>query len=261
MIEIKAGISVPACFLLKNVGFLECKARLANEWLNISTEGNNIQYRLVRKLTVEKQELKGVSMKTSVVLSSLLLGTGFFAHKNFPTAATAPVTSEKTFTYKSTKTYRNGDVAMKPIGTVSIVVDKSDYELHVYDAQGWFATYPVVFGNSTLDDKRMEGDRNTPEGTFKISSKRVHEKWNRFMCLDYPTKESYEKFKARKQRGEIPESAKIGGAIGIHGTWPNEDFQIDRYKNWTLGCVSMKNRDVQELYIFVGVGTKITIKK
>ena len=35
-------------------------------------------------------------------------------------------------------------------------------------------------------------------------------------------KESWEKFNQRKQRGEIPASASIGGAIGIHGTWPNE---------------------------------------
>ncbi|RYZ79509.1 MAG: hypothetical protein EOP04_27600, partial [Proteobacteria bacterium] len=30
-------------------------------------------------------------------------------------------------------------------------------ELTVYDALGWFATYPVVFGNNSLDDKKMEG--------------------------------------------------------------------------------------------------------
>src|SRR5687768_11623976 len=56
----------------------------------------------------------------------------------------------------------------KPIGTVRIVIDKSDYELRVYDEHGWFATYPVVFGNKSLDDKKMQGDRNTPEGTFRI---------------------------------------------------------------------------------------------
>lgn len=148
-----------------------------------------------------------------------------------------------------------------PEGRISIRVDKSDYELTVYDEQGWYATYPVVFGNNSLEDKKMEGDKNTPEGSFRISSKRVHEKWSRFLALDYPTRESYQKFNARKQRGEIPASARIGGGIGIHGTWPHEDFVVDRFKNWTLGCISMKNGDVKELYQFTVPGTEVIIRK
>ncbi len=148
-----------------------------------------------------------------------------------------------------------------PKSPIKIVVDKSSYELYVYDAEGWFATYPVVFGNPSLEDKKMEGDRNTPEGTFKIVNKRVHDKWDRYLGLDYPTKESLEKFISRKKRGEIPSSAKPGGGIGIHGTWPKDDFVVDRYKNWTNGCISLKNEDVEDLYSYIPVGTPITIKK
>src|SRR6476660_7959336 len=107
---------------------------------------------------------------------------------------------------------RSSKRAIYPVGKVSIVIDKSDYELSIYDDKGWFATYPCVFGNSSLDDKKMEGDRQTPEGVFHILSKRVHDKWDRFMSLDYPTKESYAKFNQRKQNGEIPSDARIGGS-------------------------------------------------
>lgn len=148
-----------------------------------------------------------------------------------------------------------------PIGSIYIIVDKSDYELHVYDAKGWYASYPVVFGNSSLADKRMEGDNNTPEGTFHILNKHYHDKWDRFMMLDYPTEESRQKFLIRKQRGEIPANAKIGGGVGIHGTWPHEDFVVDRYKNWTMGCISMKRDDVEEVYSYTPVGTKVIIRK
>lgn len=151
--------------------------------------------------------------------------------------------------------------AKGPVGSISIIIDKSDYELSVYDDKGWYATYPVVFGNNSLSDKKMEGDKNTPEGGFRIIAKRVHEKWCRFLSIDYPTAESREKFKLRKQRGEIPANASIGGGIGIHGTWPHEDFVIDRYKNWTLGCISMKNEHVTEIYSFVRSGTNVTIRK
>ena len=184
-------------------------------------------------------------MKTFLVLASIIAG--------------GSVIATNTNTTRSSANHRSN--FSKPVGTVSIVVDKSQYELHVYDDKGWFATYPVVFGNSSLSDKKMEGDKNTPEGTFHIASKRIHDRWNRFMALDYPTKESWEKFNRRKANGEIPGSAKIGGGVGIHGVWPHEDFVIDRYQNWTLGCISMKNDDVEDLYSYVPVGTTITIRK
>src|ERR1700753_3939995 len=64
----------------------------------------------------------------------------------------------------------------KPEGEVYIVVIKSNFELQVYDKDGWYATYPAVFGSKSLDDKMIRGDRKTPEGTFHIVSKRPHQK-------------------------------------------------------------------------------------
>ena len=187
--------------------------------------------------------MKNLLLLTSVFLGSSLLATN--VHKS-----TRP---------KSYKIFRSG--AAGPVGNVYVVIDKSNYELNLYDDKGWYATYPVVFGNNSLSDKKMQGDRNTPEGTFRIIGKRVHNKWYRFMHIDYPNKESYEKFNRRKQRGEIPVNAQIGGAIGIHGTWPHEDFVVDRYKNWTEGCISMKRDDVDEIYRYCPVGTRVVIRK
>ena len=189
-------------------------------------------------------------MKISIILTSVLFGSSIlFADRRPPETAS------------SAHTFRRNNAGESPIGSIYIIIDKSDYELSVYDEQGWYATYPVVFGNNSLDDKKMEGDKKTPEGTFHIIRKRVHDKWYRFLSLDYPTKESWEKFITRKRNGEIPASASIGGSIGIHGTWPNEDYIIDKYKNWTLGCVSMKKDDVLELYGYTPVGTKVIIRK
>src|SRR5271169_476880 len=79
-------------------------------------------------------------------------------------------------------------------GEVYVQIVKSDYELKVYDKDGWYATYPVVFGSKSLDDKMMAGDRKTPEGEYHITSKREHEKWDKMMLLDYPTQADYDKF-------------------------------------------------------------------
>jgi len=143
----------------------------------------------------------------------------------------------------------------------SIVIDKSDFELSVFDEKGWLVTFPVVFGTKDNGDKMVEGDRRTPEGTFTIINKKTHPKWHKFFMLDYPTQESIDRFNQRKANGIIPASAKIGGGIGIHGTWPHEDYAVDRFDNWTMGCISMKNPDVDELFSLVPVGTKVTIRK
>jgi murein L,D-transpeptidase YafK len=146
-------------------------------------------------------------------------------------------------------------------GDIYIVVVKSTYELKVYDKDGWYATYPAVFGNKSLDDKMMEGDRKTPEGEYHIASKRLHEKWDKMMVIDFPTKADFQKFNDRKAKGLIPKYAKIGGGIAIHGTWAHDDLAVDLYQNWTNGCVALKNEDVDELYDMAPVGTKVTIVK
>ena len=145
-------------------------------------------------------------------------------------------------------------------GPYEIVIDKSDYSLNVFDEKGWLVTYPVVFGNSDLRDKLYEGDKKTPIGSFTIVSKRPHPKWDKMLLLDYPNQRSLQKFDERKRQGIIPQSARPGGGIGIHGTWPRDEITINRFSNWTDGCVSLRNVDVDELYSMIPVGTTVIIR-
>lgn len=167
------------------------------------------------------------------------------------------------FSFKdaSTRLVNRNHFGIKPEGEVYIIVSKTDYELKVYDKEGWYATYPVVFGSKSLEDKMMEGDRRTPEGTYHIVIKRVDPKWDRMMLLDYPTRADYEKFNRRKSEGVIPRGARIGGGIGIHGTWNHDEIAVDLYQNWTNGCISLKREDVEELFDYIPMGTRVTIQK
>ena len=142
-----------------------------------------------------------------------------------------------------------------------IVVDKSDYELKVYDSEGWYATYPVVFGSNDLNDKYMEGDKKTPEGKFKVLLKKIHPKWGYELLLDYPTQESIKKFNDRQSRGLVPKTARIGNGIAIHATRPQEEWTVDYYQNWTDGCVSLKYSEAKDLYSYIPSGTPVTIQK
>ncbi len=142
-----------------------------------------------------------------------------------------------------------------------IIIDKSDYELKVYDAEGWYATYPVVFGSNDMNDKYMEGDKRTPEGKFKILLKKIHPKWGPELLLDFPNEESIKKFNERQSRGLIPRTAKIGSGIAIHATRPQEEWTVDYFQNWTDGCVSLKYTEAKDLYSYIPSGTPVTIQK
>lgn len=178
----------------------------------------------------------------------------------FPILCSLLVVSLISFRDAPTNAARHRLFHRAPEGEVYIVVVKSNYELQLFDKDGWYATYPAVFGSKSLDDKMVQGDRKTPEGTFHILSKRPHEKWNKIMDLDYPTSADVAKFNERKSEGLIPRTAKIGDGIAIHGTWPHDDNAVDAYQMWTNGCVSLKNEDMDEVYKMTPVGTKVIIQ-
>jgi murein L,D-transpeptidase YafK len=144
-------------------------------------------------------------------------------------------------------------------GDVWIYIDKSDMQLLIKHDTTTIKTYPVVLGGNPVGDKRMEGDQKTPEGEFALRSLYPHKKWSKFLWVNYPTDESWDKFNKAKAAGEIPKNASIGGEIGIHGVPEGYDALIDEMQNWTLGCISLKNAHVDEIFDAVKVGTKVVI--
>lgn len=144
---------------------------------------------------------------------------------------------------------------------VFLLIEKSRYRMYLYEDTKLLRIYKVVFGTYDLRDKKMEGDKETPEGIFHIIAKKYDPRWQRFMLLDYPNEASREKFDRLKAEGRIPASAKIGGAIGIHGVRPGVEPGIDMQVNWTDGCIGMKNADVRELYEIVKIGTPVVIRR
>lgn len=144
--------------------------------------------------------------------------------------------------------------------SLNILIDKSEYQLFLRSDSIVLQSFPVVFGGNPVADKLRQGDQCTPEGVFGVRSKRIHDKWSRFIWIDYPTAQSWQKHRAAKTAGTIPPHAKIGGEIGIHGVPAGYDVAIDARNNWTLGCISLTNKDVEALYPHVFDGMKIHIQ-
>ena len=141
----------------------------------------------------------------------------------------------------------------------AIVIDKSKYRLTIYYKRQPIKSYPVVLGSNPVGDKLKEGDRKTPEGIFTVRDLYPHPNWSKFIWLDYPNHDSWQKHLQAKKLGKIGRFDSIGSEIGIHGVPSNGDYMIDQGFNWTWGCISLKNRDVDELYSVIQTGTVIQI--
>lgn len=145
--------------------------------------------------------------------------------------------------------------------SIMVIVSKSKYCVEVYYRRRKIRAYKAVFGPKPLENKKMEGDRNTPEGWYSILNKNPKSKYNKFMLLSYPDDSAIARFNALKTRGAIPQSARIGGDVGIHGIWKGGDDMIEMGVCWTDGCVAVKNTDIDDLYTLVSVGTRVYIRK
>ncbi len=142
---------------------------------------------------------------------------------------------------------------------IKLVVEKSKYKLTVYYQNKPIKSYAIVLGANPKDDKVRQGDKRTPEGIFRVKDLYYHSEWSKFIWLDYPNQDSWRKFAQAQARGEVTPKDGVGGEIGIHGVEKGKDWIIDRKINWTWGCISLKNKDVDEIYSLLQKGTTIEI--
>jgi murein L,D-transpeptidase YafK len=140
-----------------------------------------------------------------------------------------------------------------------IVVHKLSRKLEFYRGLTRLKTFPVVLGNDPYNDKLCQGDTCTPEGVYRVRAKYPHPKWDWFIWLDYPNTQNWLKFSRAKKAGKIPPDANIGGQVGIHGT--EDPFKNIIGQNWTKGCISLLNKDLDEIYPLVNRKTLVVITK
>jgi len=153
---------------------------------------------------------------------------------------------------------KNGYKNKSNLPTV-IVIHKLSRKLTFYRGLTPLKTYPVVLGNDPYNDKLCQGDTCTPEGVYRIRAKYPHSRWDAFIWLDYPNTQNWLKFSRAKEKGKIPPNASIGGDVGIHGT--DDPYKNIIGENWTKGCISLLNKDLDEIYPLVNKKTLVIISK
>jgi lipoprotein-anchoring transpeptidase ErfK/SrfK len=145
----------------------------------------------------------------------------------------------------------------------SVTIFKKKHELVIYYKGRLFRTYRAVFGRSFEPGTKLwEGDRRTPEGVYTIVEKHPSRRWMWFLTLNYPNIIDKRRYEELRDGGVIPvedgRPVGVGGRIGIHGT--DNSLLNTGNVNWTTGCVSVDNKDIDQLYKLLPVGTVVIIK-
>jgi murein L,D-transpeptidase YafK len=137
-------------------------------------------------------------------------------------------------------------------------IDKGDHTLTLVAGEHVVKTYRVAIGPGGAGYKRMEGDKVTPVGRYKISS-RIKGLFHNFLVVSYPNAEDRVRFAEAKRRGELPRSATIGGGIGIHGVDSKDAKGVHKQYDWTLGCIALDDDEIDEIARRVRNGTTVVI--
>lgn len=131
-----------------------------------------------------------------------------------------------------------------------IVVMKSARQMMLYHHDTVLKTYRIDLGFTAAGPKQFEGDGKTPEGRYFIDRRNPNSAFHLSLGISYPNAE--DRAFARAQ-GRSP-----GGDIFIHGRSPSF-FAPRRSADWTAGCIAVSNREMEEIYAMVGIGTPIDI--
>ena len=125
---------------------------------------------------------------------------------------------------------------------------------HLYRQGRRAGEFPVELGWGGLVDKARQGDGATPEGRYRVVAKKsgADTRFHLALLLDYPNTLDRQAFRLAKLEGEIRESSGIGGLIEVHG-------EGGQGRDWTDGCVALRNEDMQKVFAAAYQGMPVTI--
>lgn len=124
-----------------------------------------------------------------------------------------------------------------PPKEIAILVFKDEKRLSLWARGGggqwlFIRDYPVLAASGHAGPKLREGDRQVPEGVYRIGHLNPNSSYHLSMKVDYPN--AFDLRMAQRDR-----RTKLGGDIFIHG------------KQVSIGCVAVGDRAIEELFTLV----------
>ena len=115
---------------------------------------------------------------------------------------------------------------------LSILIFKHEKTLYVYGDDKKIMEIPILAASGKLGPKLQEGDRQVPEGIYKISSLNPSSSYYLSLKVSYPNADDVSRSNAKG-------ISALGGDIYIHG---------DRV---SIGCIAVGNDKIEDLFYLV----------
>lgn len=134
----------------------------------------------------------------------------------------------------------------------TIVVTKGNRELYALSDGRVVGVFDIRLGERPVGRKTNEGDSRTPEGIYSIQQFKAASRYTKALVLDYPN--ANDRAYARNHGIQRP-----GNMIEIHGSPGPAEVAHQLGRNWTSGCIALKDSDILTLYPRVRESTAIEI--
>ncbi len=108
--------------------------------------------------------------------------------------------------------------------------------------------YEIGLGFAPVGHKEREGDGRTPEGVYEIDRRNPRSAYHLSLGISYPNEAD---IAHARELGVSP-----GGDIFIHGRGPNHRRARG---DWSVGCITVTDREIEEIYSMVDDGTRIVL--
>lgn len=112
-------------------------------------------------------------------------------------------------------------------------------------------TYDIGLGNEPVGTKQFEGDGKTPEGVYFIDRFNPNSAYHLSLGVSYPNKTDTA---YARSLGRDP-----GSDIFIHGWGPEGHRLAPGQRDWTAGCIAVRDDEIEEIYAMVQGGIPIII--
>jgi murein L,D-transpeptidase YafK len=130
-----------------------------------------------------------------------------------------------------------------------VQVYKGERRMYLFHGKEVLEAYRVHLGFTAEGPKRFRGDGRTPEGSYRIDRRNPNSKFHLSLGISYPDADDI--------AFAIAHGRHPGGDIFIHGDRrPGVD---PPGKDWTAGCIALRNRQIEQVYAMVPLDTPIDI--
>ena len=134
-----------------------------------------------------------------------------------------------------------------------VVVIKHEHVMMLMRDGQVLKTYRVALGRGGIGPKVRAGDNKVPEGVYPVAGRNAQSAFHRALRVGYPTPQ---------QVRDAQRSGVDPGDFMIHGIRNGLGWvgQLQRYVDWTKGCIAVTDGEMDEVWRAVPDGTPIEIK-